>query len=205
MNNNDNLKNQNRWARCWYRIEVNSEGNGDGSVPVLKIKISYLEFDYNVRKDVVAGYVKLERVPSHFNTRTRKAIGRAYRMSDNMFDSADLVRVCEDMNLETEVWQEAVMGKNLKRSDLYYIEELFVEPKFRGQGLGSHILRALPKEIRINLHEQRPVIAVIPYPIEYSPSDPACKDAYLRLVSFYKRNGYAFPKENTQTMIYNLE
>lgn len=205
MDYNDNLRNQNRWARCWYRFELSSEGRGDELKDGTKIKISYLTFDCDVGKSVIAGYVKIERIPSHFNVRTKKALGRAYRMSDIMFDAGDLTKVCEEMHLETEAWQEAVMGKNLKRSDLYYIEELFVELKFRGQGLGSHILRVLPKEIRINLHEQKPVIAVIPYPIEYSPSDPACKDAYLRLVSFYKQNGYSFTKESTSTMIYNLE
>lgn len=205
MSYNDDLRNRNRWARTWYTFEMNGMGNGSQYHADDTIAIRYLTLDNDLGKQVTAGCVQIKRIPSHFNTRTRKAIGNSYRMLDCAFDAGDLMQLVHDMQLETDDWQDAVMGKQLKRSDLYYIEELFVEPKFRGQGLAMHMLRSLPAQLRLHLHEKKPVIAVIPYPLEYKPEDPQLSEAYARLVTLYQRQGYSFPEGSTNTMIFNLE
>lgn len=205
MSYNDDLRNRNRWARTWYAFEMKGTGNGNQHCADDRITIQYSALDGDLGKQVVVGCVQVKRIPSHFNTRTRKALGNTYRMLDCAFDFADLEQVMYDMQLDTDNWQEAVMGKALKRSDLYYIEELFVEPKFRQQGLAMHMLRSLPAQLRLHLHEKKPVIAVIPYPMECKPEDPGVEDAYNRLVALYKRQNYSFPEGSTNTMIFNLE
>lgn len=205
MTENEYIYRLNCWARTKYTFDMSGEGNGRNHHAADRITIQYPSHDKDTGKSIIMGYVQIKRVPSHFNARTRKALGKSYRMMDCAFDADDMLQVIHDMQLDTDDMQEAVMGKQLKRSDLYYIEELFVETKFREKGLAMHMLRSLPEQLRLHLHERKPVIAVIPYPLECKPEDPDIDAAYNRLVALYKRQGYSFPEGSTNTMIFNLE
>lgn len=198
MSYNDDLRKQNSWARCWYTFELTNKGNGNFPREADVIRIAFQAFSEQQCAQVNAGYIKVKRIPSHLQPKVKKAFGKSYRMSEFTYEPGDMTALEQDMNLYEAEWNNVVMGHALKRSDLYYIDGFFVEPEFRGRGLATHMLRTLPKLLRLHMHEQKPVIAVIPY-------EPDDTTDYNRLVAFLERNNFTFPSGSKHTMIYNLE
>ena len=198
MSRNEDLCNLNRWARCWYTFQMENAGRGDALRNGDTIKIAFQAFDGNACAQVNAGFLRVIRIPSHLSTTVQKALGKSYNMTDLTFECDNLEQVEFDMNLRSREWNEVVMGHALKRSDLYVIDYMFVEPQFRSRGLASHMLRVLPKLLRLNMHERKPVIVTVPY------QDDAGTDM-KRLIALFEKSGFTFPQGSAHTMIYNLE
>lgn len=198
MSYNDDLCKLNRWARCWYTFQLENAGRDDALRNSDTIKIAYQAFDGDACAQVNAGFMRVIRIPSHLSTVVQKALGKSYNMTDLTLECDNLEQVECDMNLRSKEWNEVVMGHALKRSDLYVIDYMFVEPQFRSQGLAAHMLRVLPKLLRLHMHERKPVIATVPY------EDDASTDM-KRLIALFEKSGFTFPQENSHTMIYNLE
>ena len=91
--------------------------------------------------------------------------------------------------------------------DVIYIDKIFIKKEYRNKGIGSAIIRELPKLIR-NILKLRPgclVLLANPFEIEdeefIAESD---KDKIEKLIKFYEKNGFQ-RIEDTQYLVINMD
>ena len=91
--------------------------------------------------------------------------------------------------------------------DVIYIDEIFIEKKYRNIGIGSLIVKELPRLIKQML-KLRPgclVLLANPFEIEGKEIKPTRdKNKIEKLIKFYSRNGFQ-RIENTQYLTINMD
>ena len=90
--------------------------------------------------------------------------------------------------------------------DVLYIDEIFIEKKYRNMGIGSLIVKELPRLIR-QILKLRPgclVLLANPFEIEEKEFKPTRnKKKIENLIRFYAKNGFE-RIENTQYLVKNM-
>ena len=91
--------------------------------------------------------------------------------------------------------------------DVIYIDKIFIQKEYRNMGIGSTIVKELPKLIR-NILKLRPgclVLLANPFEIENKEFiAERDKDKIEKLIRFYERNGFE-RIENTQYLVVNMD
>ncbi|MDL2319038.1 hypothetical protein LJC74_08225 [Eubacteriales bacterium OttesenSCG-928-A19] len=93
-------------------------------------------------------------------------------------DGHDFYTVCDDVSGDLEHLASVILKEGLpdddfqmNPQDIFYIEELEIQPEYQRSGLGSRILAELPTLIWAYLHVKPGVLAYIPTPLE-GPEEP---------------------------------
>lgn len=91
--------------------------------------------------------------------------------------------------------------------DVLYIDEIFIEKKYRNMGIGSLIVKELPRLIR-QILKLRPgclVLLANPFEIKKKEFKPTRdKKKIEKLIRFYAKNGFE-RIENTQYLVKNMD
>lgn len=91
--------------------------------------------------------------------------------------------------------------------DVIYIDEIFIEKKYRNMGIGSMVVVELPRLIKqiLKLHPGCMVLLANPFEIEGSEFNPTRdKDEIEKLIQFYEKNGFK-RIEDTQYLARNMD
>lgn len=91
--------------------------------------------------------------------------------------------------------------------DVLYIDEIFIEKKYRNMGIGSKIVKELPRLIKqvLKLRPGCVVLLANPFEIkgkEFKPTSD--KETIEKLIKFYAKNGFQ-RIEDTQYLVKNMD
>ena len=91
--------------------------------------------------------------------------------------------------------------------DVLYIDEIFIENKYRNMGIGSLIVKELPRLIR-QILKLRPgclVLLANPFEVEGKMFNPSRDENEIeKLIEFYAKNGFE-RIEDTQYLVKNMD
>lgn len=91
--------------------------------------------------------------------------------------------------------------------DVLYVDKIFIEEKYRKRGIGSKIVKEIPKLVK-QILKLRPgciVLLANPYEIEGNELKPSNdKNEIERLIKFYEKNGFQ-RIEDTQYVVRNMD
>ncbi len=91
--------------------------------------------------------------------------------------------------------------------DVLYIDEIFIEKKYRNMGIGSIIVKELPRLIKQILKLRPGCIVLLANPFEIEGKDfkpTRDKKKIEKLIKFYAKNGFT-RIENTQYLVKNMD
>ncbi len=91
--------------------------------------------------------------------------------------------------------------------DVLYIDEIFIEKKYRNMGIGSMIVKELPKLIKQILKLRPGCIVLLANPFEIEGKDfkpTSDKKKIEKLIKFYDKNEFT-RIENTQYLVRNMD
>lgn len=91
--------------------------------------------------------------------------------------------------------------------DVLYIDEIFIEKKYRNMGIGSIIVKELPRLIKQILKLRPGCIVLLANPFEIEGKDfkpTRDKKKIENLIKFYAKNGFT-RIENTQYLVKNMD
>lgn len=152
--------------------------------------------------------VMVVRVPSAFKKENLQDCPRGYNMFTAMEDgeNADMCTVAAELGFMPWYYEKQIMPwapiKELKASDLYYIESVCVRPEYRNSGIGTEILRRIKPMVSRFFREKNPFLVLFASPVEMEPSDPGFEEAKVRLRNWYLRNGFMHANERAETLVY---
>ncbi len=91
--------------------------------------------------------------------------------------------------------------------DVLYIDKIFIEKKYRNMGIGSIIVKELPKLIKQILKLRPGCIVLLANPFEIEGKDfkpTRDKKKIENLIKFYAKNGFT-RIDNTQYLVKNMD
>ncbi len=126
-----------------------------------------------------------------------------------VFDLFDLIDsekqgVCEYLFSFDGEQNDEYVGMN---RDVLYVDEIFIEKKFRNMGIGSKIVKELPRLIKQILKLQPGCVVLLanPFEIERKEFKPTSdKKKIEKLIKFYAKNGFQ-RIEDTQYLVKNMD
>lgn len=146
--------------------------------------------------DEEIGHIIFTKIPSSLKG-TNPDLSMGEMMDD---ENEDLGFVASMLNLfdyyeydedKNEYEEEKILKKKLKTSDLYYVDKIVIDKKYRGYGFGETMILQLPNIIKTIFNEKDAIMTLRAYPIEKKKfSDETINKYQRRLFKFYKKCGW---------------
>ncbi|MBE5821549.1 MAG: GNAT family N-acetyltransferase [Clostridiales bacterium] len=179
----------------------NNEINYSYSNEKLMNSIYYLTIyktDEDDNKEEKIGYIEM----------TYMDVNMATDMDYSIYDLFDLIDsekqgICEYL-YDGDDFNDDYVGADL---DILYIDRIFIEKKYRNNGIGSLIVEKLPRLIRdiLKLRPGALVLLANPYDIENDETiRNTNKKDIEKLIKFYEINGFE-RIEDTQYLVRNMD
>lgn len=184
---------------CMYASEEESELN--------EMELWWNLFDGDDIVEKVA-QVNIRRIYSPFKSESAKLCWPGYDLFEVMDDEdIDKSTVAIELGFMPEYYERRIMPwapvKELRTSDLYYIENVYVSPEYRNSGIGTEILHRIKPMVSRFFREKNPFLVLLASPVEMEHSDPEFGEMKMRLRKFYLRNGFGHIQADTDTMVYD--
>lgn len=145
---------------------------------------------YSKKTNTIVSTVEIKHFLSHLNQKNESLLSEDYdlfwAMENNDADTLEITDITNRFAACPEIL------KALQENDLFYIEKIWVVPKYRNMGIGTIILKLIPQWIKNFSDNENPVFILIPAPYEIdrrkNPQKYNVVSEYLQ--KYYSKNNF---------------